>query len=106
MKARREAWMTGQPQTWQHGTDPKAWKHGPSPRWRPSRRHGRAIFIRFAGAFGMMALLIAGGMYALAYLLNRFFGGGEGITTLVWMLGCSLSLARITMAASSPRERF
>jgi two-component system OmpR family sensor kinase/two-component system sensor histidine kinase BaeS len=40
-----------------------------------------------------MALLIAGGMAALAFLLTRFFGGDGQTAILVWIGGCGLSLA-------------
>jgi two-component system OmpR family sensor kinase/two-component system sensor histidine kinase BaeS len=43
--------------------------------------------------FGLMALLIAGGMAALAFLLTRFFGGDGQTAILVWVSGCGLSLA-------------
>jgi two-component system OmpR family sensor kinase/two-component system sensor histidine kinase BaeS len=40
-----------------------------------------------------MALLVVGGMAALANLLARLFGGGTETTVLTWVGGCSLSLA-------------
>ena len=40
-----------------------------------------------------MALLVVGGMAALAFLLSRLFGGGGQMAALVWVGGCGLSLA-------------
>jgi signal transduction histidine kinase len=40
-----------------------------------------------------MALLVVGGMAALANLLARLFGGGTQTTVLTWVGGCGLSLA-------------
>jgi two-component system OmpR family sensor kinase/two-component system sensor histidine kinase BaeS len=43
--------------------------------------------------FGLMALLVVGGMAALANLLARLFGGGTETRVLTWVGGCGLSLA-------------
>jgi signal transduction histidine kinase len=43
--------------------------------------------------FGFMALLVLGGMAALAFVLTRLFGGDGQTATLVWAGGCGLSLA-------------
>jgi two-component system OmpR family sensor kinase/two-component system sensor histidine kinase BaeS len=43
--------------------------------------------------FGLMVLLVVGGMAALASLLARLFGGGTETTVLTWAGGCGLSLA-------------
>jgi signal transduction histidine kinase len=40
-----------------------------------------------------MALLVVGGMAALAFVLTRLFGGDGQTATLVWAGGCGLSLA-------------
>ena len=40
-----------------------------------------------------MALLVLGGMAALAFVLTRLFGGDGQTATLVWAGGCGLSLA-------------
>ena len=77
--------------------------HGPSwhrhngPPWR-HRRHWRGkrprfLFLRFATVFGLMALLVVGGMGALALLLTRVMGGETPTAVLVWLGGCGLALA-------------
>jgi signal transduction histidine kinase len=43
--------------------------------------------------FGLMALLVVGGMAALANLLARLFGGGAETRVLTWAGGCGFSLA-------------
>jgi signal transduction histidine kinase len=62
------------------------------------RKRGR-LFLRFAGLFGFMALLVLGGMAALAFLFARLFGGDEQTAVLVWVGGCGLALALPLLAA-------
>ncbi|MBL7065960.1 MAG: HAMP domain-containing histidine kinase [Anaerolineae bacterium] len=74
------------------------WAHDREfPRWprahHRKRRIERFLFLRFAGVFGFIALLVLGGMAALAFLLARLFGGGGQTAVLVWVGGCGLSLA-------------
>jgi len=46
------------------------------PRWRKEWQRRRGfLFFRFAGVFGLIILLVLGGMAALAYLLTHLFGG-------------------------------
>jgi signal transduction histidine kinase len=82
---------------WERGPHPPwgAWHHGHEfPGWRPGWRRKRGgLFFRFAGVFGFMALLVLGGMAALAFVLTRLFGGDRQTATLVWAGGCGLSLA-------------
>ncbi len=59
-------------------------------RWE---RHRGRLFLRFVATFGFIALLVLGGMGALAFLLTRLAGGGDQIAGLVWVGGCGLSLA-------------
>ncbi|MBN1583083.1 MAG: HAMP domain-containing histidine kinase [Anaerolineae bacterium] len=60
---------------------PKAW-----------RRKRGTIFLRFAGLFGFMALLVVGGMAVLAALFSRGMGGDKHLAALVWIGGCGLAL--------------
>jgi two-component system OmpR family sensor kinase/two-component system sensor histidine kinase BaeS len=69
----------------------------------PWRRQRRFLFFRLAGIFGFMALLILGGMAAMAFLLTRLFGGNGQTAVLVWLGGCSLALALPLLAASLAR---
>ena len=67
---------------------------GSPPPWRSNWGDRRGfLFFRFASLFGVMALLVVGGMAALAFLITRVFGGDGQTAMLVWLGGCSLSLA-------------
>lgn len=67
---------------------------GAPPRWRGRRRrHQRALFWRFAGVFGVIALLVVGGMALLAWLFSRWVGGDQQVAALTWVGGCGLALA-------------
>ena len=59
---------------------------------RTWRRKRSSIFLRFAGLFGFMALLTAGGMAVLALLFSRAMGGDGHLAALVWIGGCGLAL--------------
>ena len=78
------------------GADPRAWAQGRR-RWE---RHRGRLFLRFAATFGFMALLVLGGMAALAFLLTRLAGGGGQVAALVWIGGCGLSLALPLLAVA------
>jgi signal transduction histidine kinase len=80
--------------------------HGFS-RWEKDRRGKRGcLFFRFAGVFGFIALLVLGGMAALAFLLTRLFGGDGQTAVLVWVGGCGLSLALPLLAATLAGRAF
>jgi signal transduction histidine kinase len=78
----------------------EASSHAPDHRHR--RRHGherydrhlrrRFLFLRFAGIFGLMALLILGGMATLAWLIARWFTGEGQMPVLVWVGGALLGV--------------
>ncbi len=79
-----------------HWTSKPPWTHfdHQAPRWPgPSRRHRGLFFARFVGIFGLMILLVLGGMAAFAFLLSHFFEGGGRMAVLIWISGCGLSLA-------------
>lgn len=63
----------------------------------PPNRHwngrSRFIFFRFLLLFGLMALLVAGGMAAMAFVLARLLDASGSTAVLVWISGCSLSVA-------------
>ena len=76
------------------------------PRWeRPGHRHwggeghewrggwhpqGRGLFLRLTMAFGLMVLLLVGGIGALAFLITRLFGGHDHTAAVVWIAGLGL----------------
>ena len=69
---------------------PPDWSHKD---WHNSYRHHRrrTMFMRFVMTFGMMVLLVLGGMGIMAFLLTRVFGGGGQTAVFVWITGCSLA---------------
>jgi two-component system OmpR family sensor kinase/two-component system sensor histidine kinase BaeS len=83
---------------------PESWKDG---NWgRGGRRHPRFLFFRFLGAFGLVVLLFLGGMAGLAFFLTRLVGGGGPTAVLVWLVGCSLSVALPLMAVFTAIRTF
>ena len=82
-----------------------SWRHtGDLPPWAAGRRswprHRGRLFLRFAATFGFIALLILGGMAALAFLLTRLMGGDGHSVGLVWGLGCGLAFALPVLAVA------
>ena len=86
----------------EHGRPPRGgpWASGRHSHDWPSswRRKRRFIFLRFAGVFGLMVLLMVGGMAALAFLITGLFGGGGREAVLVWLGGIGLALALPVLA--------
>jgi signal transduction histidine kinase len=90
--------------------------HGPGQHWQPG--HGppwlsegwhdrrRGFLLRFLGVFGLMLLLITGGIAALAYLFTRLFEGAGHTAVLVWISGCGLALAFPLMALAVGARAF
>ncbi|MCB9010111.1 MAG: HAMP domain-containing histidine kinase [Ardenticatenaceae bacterium] len=71
----------------EHWRPPPHWgRPGPSPRQR-------RMFLGFMAVFGLMVLLVAGGMTIFALLLTRRMGGTPDTAVLVWISGCGLALA-------------
>jgi signal transduction histidine kinase len=64
------------------------------------RRHRRHLFFSFIAFFGVVALLVLGGMAALAFLFSRLLGGDGQTAVLVWVTGCGLALALPLLAAA------
>ena len=77
---------------WPEGGKPpyEQWmRHGP-PHWK---KRGGCLFARFLFVFGLVVLLVLGGMAVLALLLTRAAGGSDEIALFVWVGGCGLALA-------------
>lgn len=73
--------------------------HGFGDWGRPSyRKRGGCLFFQFAGVFGLVALLATGGMAALAFVFTRLFAGDAQMAVVVWISGCSLSVALPVLA--------
>ena len=78
------------PEYWQQRWHDQRKFEGPS-RWR--HKQPRVLFFRMAFIFGLMALLVVGGMMALAFVIARLFEGDGRTAVLVWMGGCGLAFA-------------
>lgn len=63
------------------------WHNIPAEDRRQWHRRGRRMFMRIFASFGLIMLLIVGGMGALALLLTRWAGGSDSITVYVWVAG-------------------
>jgi signal transduction histidine kinase len=77
---------------WHKGEYPhyEKWMHRGPEHWQ---RRGGGLFLRFLFIFGLMVLLVLGGMGILALLLTRAAGGRDEIALMVWIGGCGLALA-------------
>ena len=100
-------WMGGDgPPPWMRG-DGAPWMHGGRGEWKQHRRRrGRRLFVRFALVFGIITLLILGGMALLARLATQLVGGDGQITGVVWLLSCGLVIALPLMAAAIAARAF
>jgi two-component system sensor histidine kinase BaeS len=67
-----------------------AWKAQRGPAWKGP---GCGLFLRFLFVFGLILLLVLGGMAALALLFTRASGGSDQVALAVWVAGCGLGLA-------------
>lgn len=77
------------------------------PEWRGAwGGRGRFLFFRFVLIFGVIALLVLGGMAAFAFLLSHVFGGGGRVAGAVWLSGCGLALALPMLAGALARRAF
>lgn len=79
-----------------------AFLHTHDNRQRRRRTHGRRsadrhlrrrfLFFRFARVFGLMTLLVVGGIAILVWLIARWITGDHQIPVLVWVGGCLLGV--------------
>ena len=67
---------------------------------KESRRRRGPLFLRFVAAFGVITLLVLGGMAALAFLLAQSFGGNRHTAVLVWIGGIVLALGLPILAGT------
>lgn len=91
---------------WEGGDWGSSWEKGHGPRWDKAqweawKAHrgsawkgpGCGLFLRFLFVFGLILLLVLGGMAALALLFTRASGGSDQVALAVWVAGCGLGLA-------------
>ncbi len=84
---RSPSWRRHRPGPWAGGGPP----HGPWPGGGPPwRGHGRRLFLVLAGIFGVISLLLAGWVAAVAFLLSHLFHGGQPAALLIWVIACLL----------------
>ena len=84
----------------------KNWDHS-SGHWPQFTNQQRGLFfLRFFFAFALIIILFLGGVGTFLFLLSRFLDTTANITTLVWLFGCSLSLALPIMAIVVARMVF
>ena len=75
-----------------HG--PPGWKGSPEWKGPPDwKGRGGCLFFRFLFIFGLVVLLVLGGMAVLALLFTRVAGGSNETALFVWIGGCGLALA-------------
>ena len=83
-----------------HNQDYQQWEkwkdYGRSDWEKPSCR----LFLRFLFVFGLVVLLVLGGMGALALLFTRAAGGTDGIAPFVWLASCGIALALPLLAVT------
>lgn len=81
----------------------KQWKRRRPPHWQ---KRGGCLFLRFLFIFGLVVLLVLGGMAVLALLLTRAAGGRDEIALFVWIGGCGLALALPILALTIASRAF
>lgn len=97
--------------SWRHSRPRRpfrSWSHYPRfHKWPPhSRQRPGLLFLRLAGAFGFVVLLVLGGMAAAAFVLTRVLGGSGQTALIVWIGGCALSLALPIVAVALAARAF
>jgi two-component system sensor histidine kinase BaeS len=70
------------------------WANWEDGSWRRQHRRGRSgrIFLRFAAIFGLLALLLLGGLALFIFLVVRLAGGDQRTATALWLSTCGFLL--------------
>lgn len=87
---------------WSQSSD-RPGQHGPS--WK-GHSHPARLFVRFAVAFGLFALLLLGVFGLTVFLVVRVAGGDRHFATLVWLSTCGLILLLPILAGWIGRRAF
>lgn len=84
------------------------WHHEPRfHSWPQVRRHKRRfLLVRFAGGLVFFALLVAGGMALLSWVLTGLLGGSDQATAALWVAGIILVLGFPLLAAGLALRAF
>ncbi|MBN1890366.1 MAG: HAMP domain-containing protein [Thermoflexales bacterium] len=100
---------------WEHHQPREHHEHWPPwashdrvlPRWLRGRKSRQGfVFLAFAAAFGMMALLALSGMAVLAFLLGQLFGGEGTPAMAIVAASCGLALLLPLLTATLARQIF
>ena len=88
-----EKWKDHDSSQWGKWKDPNAapWKQN---------QPGCGLFLRFLFVFGLVVLLVLGGMAVLALLFTRAAGGSDALAPFVWLASCGLALALPILAVT------
>ena len=79
-------------------------KRGPP--WGHGHRPPGMLFLRFTVMFGLMVLLLVGGMAAIAFVVTRLVGGSGQTAILVWVVGLGMALALPVLAVATAMRAF
>jgi two-component system, OmpR family, sensor histidine kinase BaeS len=88
-----------------HGWD----RHGPGRHgWDKRHMHGRPqwLFMRFAAVFGVLVLVVLGGLALLIFFVVRLAGGDRQTAALLWFGTCGLLLSIPVIAGWLGRRAF
>jgi signal transduction histidine kinase len=77
-----------------------------APPWAAGRRRSGRLFLRFAAIFGLLTLLVLGGLALLIFFVVRLAGGDRETAALLWLGACSLLLTFPILAAALGRRAF
>lgn len=84
---------------WQRRSDDGALRH-------PSRRRSGWLFLRFAAIFGLLAVVVLGGLALLIFFVVRLAGGDRHTAALLWLGACGLLLLFPLLTALLGRRAF
>ena len=90
---------------WDKRGPPWSQGHGHTETGHRHRPRG-LLFLRFTVMFGLMVLLLFGGMAAVAFVVTRLVGGSGQTAVLVWVLGLSLAFALPVLAVATAMRAF
>lgn len=71
----------------------RGWDHDPSHWSKFAKKQRWVFFFRFLGVFGLIVVLVLGGMAAFVLLIAQLSDTGGGrLASIIWITGCGLSL--------------
>lgn len=89
---------------------PRNWPPGDRSQWRELRAGRRRrpgwLFLRFAAIFGLLAVVVLGGLSLLIFFVVRLAGGDRHTAALLWLSTCGLLLLFPIVAGWLGRRAF